>query len=77
MARFEIGVPVETAEASVEVDAGLELGRHRFRLQVVAADGRASAPVEVVVEIVRGTVTPDPRGTVASPDPVLRRPTPR
>ena len=51
MTTFVKGRTVRTAEAVVTVDAGLELGTHRFQLVVVRSDGRQSAPdvVEVVV----------------------------
>ena len=51
MTTFVKGRTVRTAEAVVTVDAGLELGTHRFQLVVVRSDGRQSAPdvVDVVV----------------------------
>lgn len=89
MARFEPNVPVKTAESSVEVDAGLPVGRHRFRLEVSGASGGTSAPMDIVVEVVeqpvRGTTTrttttvttptrvADVR-PVINPDVVIRRP---
>lgn len=90
MARFEPNVPVKTAEPSVEVDAGLPVGRHRFRLEVSGASGGSSAPMDIVVEVVeqpiRGTTTrtiATPVATptrvadirpVINPDVVIRRP---
>lgn len=89
MARFEPNVPIKTTEASVEVDAGLPVGRHRFRLEVSGASGGSSAPMDIVVEVVaqpvRGTTTTTttPVATttrvadirpVINPDVVIRRP---
>ena len=39
MARFVAGQPVVTAVPSVVVDAGLPVGQHRFRLEVLTDTG--------------------------------------
>ncbi len=55
MATFNLGVTVETAEPGVEVtinpDAPLAVGRHRFQLVVVDDSGNNSLPdtVDVIV----------------------------
>ena len=55
MATFKPGVPVVTAEPTIEVtvtpDAPLPVGRHRFQLVVVDDSGNESAPsvAEVIV----------------------------
>lgn len=54
MATFTPGKPVSTDEPAVTVDGGLDLGTHRFQLRVQTADGRVSAPVELVVKVGRG-----------------------
>ena len=66
MVAFVIGKPVRSAEPTVQVDAGLKVGRHRFRLVVVDTQGLESAPDELVVEvgdstIVRGAPARRPR----------------
>ncbi len=74
MATFEPNQPIVMHEPVITVDAGLAPGRYRFRLVVVDDEGNASAPDEVVVEIVRvPIVRPDP---ILRP-PVLRPPFPR
>jgi hypothetical protein len=61
MARFEINRPITTREATVTVDAGLAAGRHRFRLDVIDAQGRRSqTPGEAIVEVQRIVVDPRP-----------------
>jgi hypothetical protein len=55
MAKFSIGVSVESADPGVEVtispDAPLPVGRHRFQLVVVDDSGNSSLPdaVEIIV----------------------------
>ena len=51
--KFLPNRPAETREPVVVVDAGLPPGRHRFSLVVVDSQGRASAPDEVVVTVLR------------------------
>jgi len=55
MATFAIGKPVTTTQPTIVVDAGLPAGTHRFQLQVVAKDGRTSAPSLAEVKVARGT----------------------
>jgi hypothetical protein len=56
---------VATAEAKVEVDAGLPAGRYLFRLEVENDRGQRSKAAEAIVTIGdRGlvrTIAPDPR----------------
>lgn len=69
MTAFVRGRPVKTAEPRVVVDAGMEVGTHRFQLVVVSRDGRQSPPdiVDVVVSrVVVGPVRP-PLTEVVSP----------
>jgi hypothetical protein len=77
--RFTVGRPVRTRTPRVTVDAGLRPGRHRFRLEAVATDGRISPPDEVVVTVARivvpgGPIGPDdpigPAGPVVPTDPI-------
>ena len=42
MARFDVNTPITTREPTITVDAGLPIGRHRFRLEVIDASGRAA-----------------------------------
>jgi hypothetical protein len=60
MARLTVGVPVTTETPTLQVDAGLRVGRHTFRLVVVDDDGNVSAPAEMVVRVVRRPPTPRP-----------------
>jgi hypothetical protein len=55
MATFAIGKPVTTTQPTIVVDAGLPAGTHRFQLEVVAKDGRTSAPSLAEVKVARGT----------------------
>ena len=61
MAKFNIGVAVETADPGVEVtispDAPLAVGRHRFQLVVVDDSGNSSLPDQVEI-IVRDSKNP-------------------
>jgi hypothetical protein len=79
MARFAVNEPIVGSEPVILVDAGLPVGRHRFRLEVVDTAGRRSAPDEAIV-VVRQIVVPPggpPVGPVGPPivDPIPR-PTP-
>ena len=58
MARFPLNTPVTTREPEVTVDAGLEIGRHRFRLVVIDREGRTSQPHEAIVEVQRVVIDP-------------------
>lgn len=59
MARFVVNTPITTREPSVTVDAGLPIGRHRFRLEVIDAAGLRSRPVDAIIEVQRLVVRPD------------------
>lgn len=75
MARFAVGQPITTREPTIEVDAGMSVGIHRFQLEVVTHDGRVSPPDTVAVRIVRLVLDPtnpvrDLRGDVVrDPEP--------
>lgn len=72
MARFEVNAPISTREPAVTVDAGLPIGRHRFRLQVVDTAGRRSTPHDAIVEVRRIIVEPRPPvGPVIEPRPPI------
>jgi hypothetical protein len=74
MARFVVGTAQITREPTITVDAGLPVGRHRFRLEVVDASGLRSAPDEAIVEVQRIIVDPGriPTGPVIpTPGPVI------
>jgi hypothetical protein len=58
MPRFAVGQRIETREPTIEVDPGMEPGRHRFQLEVIGESGGRSAPVVVIVEIRRATINP-------------------
>lgn len=73
MAALSIGKPIRTRRPRVEVDAGLKPGRHRFRLVVTLADGRRSAPAELVMTIGKPRPPFDPDVPV-DPGRVRRRP---
>ena len=70
MTTFVKGRTIKTAEAVVTVDAGLELGSHRFQLVVVRSDGRQSPPGEVEVVVSRRLVV-DPLQPPISRPPVI------
>ena len=77
MARFVVGTPQITREPTITVDAGLPVGRHRFRLEVIDASGLRSAPDHAIVEVQRIIVGPGPiptPGPVIQPGPVIRPP---
>jgi hypothetical protein len=67
MTTFTQGQSVTTTQASVVVDAGLPIGRHRFRLVVFDTAGNASAPQEAVVQVFSPVVGPTP---VPVPTPI-------
>lgn len=68
MAKFPLGKPVTTETATVEVDAGLAVGAHRFRLSVVNAAGLPSrAADEVVVQVTQSRVVLPPIGPPIAP----------
>lgn len=58
MTQFVVGEPVTTEKPFVDVDAGMPVGLHRFRLEVFGASGQISAPSELVVQIVADTSAP-------------------
>jgi hypothetical protein len=69
--KFEPNRPFESPEPTVDVDAGLPPGSHRFRLVVFNRRGQPSQPSEVVVTIERfgptipsGIPRPGPNGGV-------------
>ena len=78
MARFEVRTPITTREPAIAVDAGLPVGRHRFRLEVIDGAGLRSAPDEIVFEVQRIIVDPGPvvvnPGPVINPGPIVRPP---
>jgi hypothetical protein len=49
--KFQAGVPFESENPRVVVDAGLPAGTHRFQLVVFNARGQRSAPVSVDVVV--------------------------
>ncbi|KQP37382.1 hypothetical protein [Pseudorhodoferax sp. Leaf274] len=76
MAQFAVGKPITTDTPGIAVDAGLAVGRHRFRLEVLDAAGlRSRVADEVVVQVQRLVVPDRPIPTPVTPvTPV--RPTP-
>jgi hypothetical protein len=62
MTRFDINAPIATREPNVTVDAGLPIGRHRFRLEVIDAVGSRSTPNDAIVEVQRIVIDPGPAG---------------
>jgi hypothetical protein len=77
MARFEINRPITTAESTVTVDAGLPVGRHRFRLVVIGGRRQPSAPDEAIVDIQRLVIDlRPPIGPVIDPRPPSIEPRP-
>ncbi len=70
MPKFEIGVPVPTTDAKVEVEVDanepLRPGRYIFELQVVDDDGNVSAPAQAVVTI----TDPGPTAVIEAPSEV-------
>jgi hypothetical protein len=57
--KFVPNKPIETSVPTVVVDAGLAVGRHRFRLVVENRRGQRSRPAEVIVTITPSTAPPD------------------
>jgi len=79
MTELSVGIPVQTNEPSIEVDAGLAVGSHRFSLQVVDSNGNLSKPTEAVVRVqpirvepIRPPLRPGP-GEPVVPTPIIRR----
>jgi hypothetical protein len=72
MARFAVGQTVETREPTIEVDPGMDPGRHRFQLVVVNEANVRSAPATAIVEIKRGVE--EPRGPTPLPTRVVAEP---
>jgi hypothetical protein len=56
--RLPLNQTIETREPTIEVDPGLEPGRHRFQLEVFDEAGNRSRPAVVIVEIQRSIVEP-------------------
>ena len=69
MTKFTIDVPVITSVPSVSVDAGLAVGSHRFRLEVVDSAGNVSKPAEAVVRIQTRLVDPVGPSPIDEPNP--------
>jgi len=67
--RLEPGRPFESPLPTVVIDAGLPVGPHTFRLEVVNSRGQHSQPIEFVVTIVRLAPIPTP-----TPTPIPRPP---
>ena len=80
MAEFRINVPVTTVEPAVTVDAGLPIGRLRFRLEVIDSAGHRSAPHEAIIEVQRlaspGPIVVTPGPVVVNPGPIVVNPGP-
>jgi hypothetical protein len=72
MARFVAGTPQITREPTISVDAGLPVGRHRFRLEVIDASGLRSAPDHAIVDVQR-IIGPGP---IPTPGPIIPTPGP-
>ena len=60
MTTFVRGRTLKTGDATAVVDAGLEVGTHRFQLEVIDSTGRRSAPAVAVVTIQRLTIPVPP-----------------
>lgn len=71
MARFQLNTPITTTEPTVRVDGGLPAGKHRFRLEVVAASGLRSKAAEQTIQVVD---PPPSRPGVANPVVIDNRP---
>lgn len=74
MTQFVVNQPVSTDTAVVTVDAGLAVGSHRFRLEVVDSAGNVSKADEAVVQVER-VIVAQPTTTTTTTRPVLT-PTP-
>lgn len=64
-----MNTPITTPEPAVTVDAGLPVGRHRFRLEVIDTAGLRSRPDETIVEVQRIIIDPTPVGPTPIPIP--------
>ncbi|MEC5385347.1 hypothetical protein VVD49_06405 [Uliginosibacterium sp. H3] len=71
MAKFVAGKPQTTSTPGITVDAGLDVGFHRFRLVVIDDQGKASKADELVVEVRSGRIV-IPGGIVTPP--IVTRP---
>jgi hypothetical protein len=58
MAKFVVGRPLTTRESTIVVDPGLPTGVHRFQLVVVDANGVASKPDQVLVQVQTAPLRP-------------------
>lgn len=77
MARFVVDTPITTREPTITVDAGLALGRHRFRLEVIDTAGLRSRPDDAIVEISRIIIDPIPTPIpIPTPGPIVIRSAP-
>jgi hypothetical protein len=65
MAQFAVGQSITTREPTIEVDAGLAAGDHRYSLVVLDAAGRRSAADVVTVRVQRLVIP----GPIDRPDP--------
>lgn len=78
MAVFRVNVPVTTSEPRVSVDAGLPVGRHRFRLVAVDTAGLRSSPHEAIVTVQQvigpGPIVVNPGPIVVNPGPIVPGP---
>jgi hypothetical protein len=80
MARFVAGTPITSREPTMVVDAGLPVGRHRFRLEVVDSTGRRSVADDAIVEVQRvvvgpvGPIIPTPGPVNPTPGPIIPTP---
>jgi hypothetical protein len=74
MAKFVVGRPLTTRESSVVVDAGLPVGIHRFQLIVIGANGVASKPDQVLVQVQATRLIPGIRTPPVIPLPPLPLP---
>ena len=70
MATFVPGRPITTDQPFIDVDAGLSVGTHRFRLVVVDAQGNQSAPDIQTVTITRLPITPPVVGPIGPVIPI-------
>ncbi len=77
MAKFVVGRPLTTRESSVVVDAGLPVGIHRFQLVVIGANGVASKPDQVLVQVQNALLRPDITITPSAPVTLIQSIQPR
>jgi hypothetical protein len=63
---------VRSAKPQILVENPLEPGRYHFQLIVVDDANNASAPAELVVQVVRRTIGPIDLGGLARPDRIGR-----